>query len=385
MKKAFFISGVIAAAVMVFSCTPDRFVINGTYSNPSDTSGFVRKAILFSEYSDYTDTAVIENGAFRMEGTCDTPLPCKIKVTGVNGYHDIILENAVYDVKITAGGLFATSEITGGEAQESMNRVVSAVKGFYQANGMDASEYLNALASPFFKGNRDSVFRVYMDFSMKADSIRKEVVAKEIAKNPKSFFALMQLDKKMFYRSPDDVAEEFASFGHRYDGNPIAGKIQSFIEKSAPVMRGKRSPDFIMPDLQGDTVRFSDVYSKAGLTLLEFWSAGDRKSGEFNLLLKDLYAKYSDKGLAIVSVSLQEDMNLWRNVVADEDLGSWVQLSNGKMFDNQVRKVFCVNFYPQVIAVSADGHIVDSRMGLERRDDIIRLVGETLGEDGSER
>lgn len=370
---------------MALSCTPDHFVINGTYSNPSDTSGFVRRAILFSDYSDYTDTAVIENGVFRMEGTCATPLPYKIKVTGVNGFHDIILENAVYDVKITAGGLFSTSEITGGKAQESMNRVVDAVKGFYEANGMDASEYLNALASPFFKGNRDSVFRVYMDFNIKADSVRKEVVAGEIAKNPKSFFALMQLDKKMFYRSPDDVAEEFASFGHRYDGNPIAEKIRDFIEKSTPVMRGKRSPDFIMPDLQGDTVRFSDVYSKAGLTLLEFWSAGDRKSGELNLLLKDLYANYADKGLAIVSVSLQENLELWKNVVANEGVDGWVQLSNGKMFDNQVRKVFCVNFYPQVIAVSPDGHIVDSRMGLERREDIVRLVETTLGEDASER
>lgn len=139
---------------------------------------------------------------------------------------------------------------------------------------------------------------------------------------------------------------------------------------------GATAIDFTKKDLQGKTIRLADYKGK--YVLLDFWGSwcGPCRAG--NPHLKELYAKYKDKGLAIVGISneqgatLAENKTSWKKALKEDGL-PWQQLLNNEGIEKcDVTKLYDVSAFPTKILLDKDGRIIG------------RFTGTSLGEDKDE-
>jgi peroxiredoxin len=74
--------------------------------------------------------------------------------------------------------------------------------------------------------------------------------------------------------------------------------------RAAPASEHAPAPDFSLPDLDGQTLRLSDLRGK--IVLLDFWATWCTPCREETPHLVELQNKYRDQGLQIIGVSMDD-------------------------------------------------------------------------------
>ena len=73
--------------------------------------------------------------------------------------------------------------------------------------------------------------------------------------------------------------------------------------------------------------------------------------------IKKIYEKYGNKGLGVVSLSLDTDGEAWKKAVADLEM-TWTQLCNPDGGSNQVGQAYGIEFIPTMLIIDKSGKIV---------------------------
>jgi thiol-disulfide isomerase/thioredoxin len=120
-------------------------------------------------------------------------------------------------------------------------------------------------------------------------------------------------------------------------------------------------------DMQGKQVDLNAL--KGHYVLLDFWGSWCRPCRASHPHLKELYAKYKDKGFEIVGIATEhaktkeECIKLWKNAVTEDGL-TWLQVlnnENGEKFD--AVKEYNVTAFPTKILLDKDGNIIGRYVG----------------------
>jgi thiol-disulfide isomerase/thioredoxin len=120
-------------------------------------------------------------------------------------------------------------------------------------------------------------------------------------------------------------------------------------------------------DLQGKPVDFNAL--KGHYVLLDFWGSWCRPCRASHPHLKDLYAKYKDKGFEIVGIASEhaktkeECIKSWKNAITEDGL-TWLQVlnnENGDKFD--AVKEYNVTAFPTKILLDKDGNVIGRYVG----------------------
>lgn len=119
---------------------------------------------------------------------------------------------------------------------------------------------------------------------------------------------------------------------------------------------GKVLPEFKLTDINGKTVSLKDFKGK--YVLIDFWASwcGPCK-GEMPYL-KNIYNKYKNKGLVVISISCDKGIKQWKKAVAMEKM-NWIQLHdpNSIVFDqNGVRGI------PRILLLDKQGKIIGDKL-----------------------
>lgn len=133
-------------------------------------------------------------------------------------------------------------------------------------------------------------------------------------------------------------------------------------------------PDIVLPDVNSEKVRLSEVDSK--VVLVYFWSAADAEQKMFNQdILKPLYDTYHKKGLEIYQISLDVDKALWARVVKEQKL-PWINVSDALGADSPYVVLYNVSTLPAMFILNEgelmDGQAVDERSLRRLFDRILR-------------
>jgi len=115
------------------------------------------------------------------------------------------------------------------------------------------------------------------------------------------------------------------------------------------------APNFTMQSVDGSSISLSQFKGK--VVLIDFWATWCPPCVKSIPEVKNLWKKYKDKGLVILGVSLDKDMQAWHTYIKNNDM-NWYQVADGKFWENEAAILYGVESIPNVCIIDQKGNIV---------------------------
>ncbi|WP_165806592.1 redoxin domain-containing protein [Chitinophaga parva] len=146
--------------------------------------------------------------------------------------------------------------------------------------------------------------------------------------------------------------------------------LKALLEGRKVAKVGNMAPAFSQHSLDNKVVKLSDY--KGRYVLVDFWASWCHPCRAENPNVTAAYHKYKDKGLNILSISLDASRDRWLEAVKHDKL-EWTQVSNLQGFNDEVAVKYGIHAIPRNFLVGPDGRIVAMDL---RGDDLDKRLGE---------
>ena len=133
---------------------------------------------------------------------------------------------------------------------------------------------------------------------------------------------------------------------------------------------GKTAPDMVLTDRHGKECRLYDVQAK--LKIVDFWASWCGPCRKKNPFMLKLYEEFQDKGLEVVSVSLDEREADWLKAVREDKL-TWPY--NVRDRKNQAARLYGITAIPCVLLLDEQNKIIGRNLP---EADLLHVVESTL-------
>jgi thiol-disulfide isomerase/thioredoxin len=155
---------------------------------------------------------------------------------------------------------------------------------------------------------------------------------------------------------------------------PAIKMLEQTIADAAKTAEGATIQDFTQKTPDGTEISLMDEVKKHKITVIDFWASWCGPCRQEMPFMMQMYDKHQAKGLGIIGISLDNDLNAW--VKGTEALGfTWPQMSDLKGWENEIAQHFQVTSIPHTIVVDQKGTIL--RRGL-RGEELEAFVVEQL-------
>ena len=191
---------------------------------------------------------------------------------------------------------------------------------------------------------------------------KRKMTQQFIMEHPDSYVSLHQLNDLEFMYTADGYAAAYQGLSDRMKNTKMAAVIKGRIDRLKITPTGKAAVNFSRKDQYGKQVKLSDYRGK--LVLLDFWGSWCVVCRQMHPHLKELYAKYKDKGLEIIAVAnehskdLAENKAAWLAAIKKDDI-NWVHVLNDEGTGaKSIVAQYGINGYPTKILLDQNGKIL---------------------------
>lgn len=144
----------------------------------------------------------------------------------------------------------------------------------------------------------------------------------------------------------------------------------SLILADSNYLWGESAPDFSLPDLNGKTVKLSNFSDK--VVLINFWASWCPPCRREIPHLVELYKTHSPKGLVILGVDINENLNVVKDFVKANDMSYTILMDRG-----DVARLYKVEGIPTNYIVNK-GEIVRKYVGFGTKEMFEATIVTTL-------
>ena len=135
-------------------------------------------------------------------------------------------------------------------------------------------------------------------------------------------------------------------------------EVLNYVDGLKKTQPGMPYIDFTQNNLKGEPVALSSIVGKADAVIVDFWASWCPDCRKANPALVWIYDQFKDKGLDIVSVSLDTNYDEWLKATEKDNLKWQNHLSDLKGWNNEAAQMYMVAFIPQNVDIDKNGTIV---------------------------
>jgi len=357
----------LVLSLTIFSCSKVRkgeFLITGKAKGIADGIMVVIKKQNEFGLVVGVDSAKVKDGKFEIKGKVKELSMHALFVKGLQQPIPFILETGEIEVKVDKDSIWK-SEIGGTENNEEFQKFNVKLNTFQKKLVDFQNKNIQKLMDAQKKNDNVTVEKLKKQYS----DIQKgmdDYMAAYPEQNSESYISLL-LIQNMFNSPKFDLAKTTKIYSNLDSdlketkiGKDIALKlktIQSSQKKKvvAKAEIGSIAPDFSAKTPQGNIVSLKESLGK--VTIVDFWASWCGPCRKENPNVVAIYNELHSKGLNIVGVSLDKDLDSWKQAI-EKDKITWVQVSNLKEWAEPIAKQYGIEQIPTTFLLDASGKIV---------------------------
>ena len=142
-------------------------------------------------------------------------------------------------------------------------------------------------------------------------------------------------------------------------GKLVAARIQALEGVDVNAI----APDFTLQTPEGEDVALYDVKGK--WKIIDFWASWCGPCRMENPNMVKMYAEFKDKGLSVISVSLDEKKDKWVEAIKKDGL-TWLHLSDLKGWQGDVIKKYNIDAVPTIFVLDENNRIIAKNLRGEK-------------------
>ena len=363
--KAFRASILFSVAVLLAACHQTHYTLCGTVNGLADGDTL----LLTTDMTDGvpSDTAIVSDGKFRMEGETDSVCLAMIysaKRQEVNVTFFLDPGNT----SITLSAVPGNSRVGGTTLNDRWQQHLDSV--------MVIGKEINRIAERIYSNNLpEAEQQKGMEQIEQLNNRFGRLVVKTTEKNIDNEFGYFLLT---YY--PEELidmktrSELITKLPAEMQQRPAILQMKQVIATMAKTAEGTTISDFSQPAPDGSELSIMSEIQKNKITVIDFWASWCGPCRQEMPFMIELYNQYKDKGLGIVGISLDQDHDAWVTTTAKLGI-TWPQMSDLQGWDNAAAKQFNVTSIPHTIVVDQSGKIL--RRGL-RGQQLASFIAEQL-------
>ncbi len=364
MIKSQKLNALICLIIILISCKSNT-TKNNLYEVECNADGIyngVRAYLKSSNNKQVIDTAVVMNGAFKFKGEVSSPEMRILTIDGINGQTALVLESGKTNVTIYKDSIYK-SIIKGGENNSIFNKYKDGYQNLVEKVTSLREEYMAS------RNNIEAVKRIQKQ-NVELRLELKNYGLNFLTQHPDTDFSLMLLEsitlqKEFDAKLANEILEKIPNkISNRQYNIEVMQKINFNINNAlskAVIEVNSIAPDFTAPDPEGNQITLSEILGK--VTILDFWASWCRPCRVENPNFVKLYDKYHEKGLNIISVSLDREnqKSRWIKAIEKDNL-SWYNVSNLKYWQDPVALMYNITSIPATFILDDKGIIIATRL-----------------------
>ena len=308
-------------------------------------------------HTDTLGSVQFKSSRFKLKADVDAPIVAQLLIEGYTGGFTFIAEpGAKYSALLRNGD---GAYIRGGKLQDEWHSFVKVSEAKH--------DRIKAMEERYDSLKNANRFR---RASLTYDTLR--ILRQEIKEQTDSFLTrhddvitahTYNTNALMAELNAKETRELYERMGPGAKASASARIMQQRLERMEKTSQGKTAPDFTLPDVDGTMVTLSKIPGK--IKILDFWASWCGPCRLNNPALKKAYKQYHEKGLEIISVSIDDKQDKWVEAVKKDGL-PWINVSSLKGSKCDVAKLYNVTSVPAIFILDAENHIVATNLRGEK-------------------
>ena len=371
MKK--FLS--LALAAMALVACQKGYTVRGTCGT---VDGTAKLSYELPDGTPFSEEAPLVAGSFTFKGEVPAVTPAVVFLTAEGGdpvRATFYLENTriqldidpdkVVDYGRYGGKIFRGVTASGGRSnafEKAVNEACDEVgRQPEYAALVAAQEELRSMGyadMDAYNAKRDALSRDFEDVLPAYGKAVREATRRCIEQFPDAEAAALTFSHSMAYMSLEELESGFAKFTDKVKESPLAKGIQEEIACRKATQPGAVAPDFTLNDPDGNPVTLSSL--RGQYVIVDFWASWCKPCRAGVPGMKELYARYHDKGLEIIGVSDDTKPEAWKKAL-EEDQTAWIHVIDEfpvKNRPSRVGSLYGVHYIPSYFLLDKEGKVI---------------------------
>jgi len=342
-------TGITLAFVLVFGLS--RMVAQQKYEIKGQMAGLNQPSTAylytFDKGRKLLDSTAVVDGKFNFKGAVKHPISASIQIKKIRKSVSFFLENDNYTVLMQPDWKNRDS-ISGGKEMR--------IQQAYETETASLQSQMQELARQYEKLPKEERIKEGEALN-KLNEEKTAIEYKYIRKYPASLAVLHIMRPHFEVMNFKQLQEMKSMFSSQLSYSDVYGRLMELYEKKkAEFLVGQQAPDFTLPDTNGKTRSLSAFKGK--YVVVDFWASWCTPCRAANQKIKPIYEKYKNKGFDMISISMDDKMDLWEAAIK-KDVLPWVQLSGlTGIKECPVAKKYSVTSLPTVFLLDKTGKVI---------------------------